>query len=282
MRISVMRTLLPEIAMNGLLKNGMVVAGLAFATQAFAQVTFYERENFAGRSFSTEEQIANFQRHGFNDLASSALVSRERWEVCENAQFGGRCVVLRPGRYPSLEAMGMNNRVSSVRTVGTGAYIEDSRYAPGPAHDYRRRSSERVYEANVTSVRAVVGPPEQRCWVEHEQVAVGSNKTNVPAAIAGAVIGGVLGHQIGGGRGQDLATVGGAVAGAALGSNVGRSGAGTQTQTRDVQRCTSTPSQARPEFWDVTYTFRDQEHRVQMTSPPGATITVNERGEPRE
>jgi len=35
-----------------------------------------------------------------------------------------------------------------------------------PAYDNRWRSNERLYEANVTSVRAVVGTPEQRCWVE--------------------------------------------------------------------------------------------------------------------
>jgi uncharacterized protein YcfJ len=51
--------------------------------------------------------------------------------------------------------------------------------------------------------------------------------------------------------------------------------------TQDVQRCASVPSHARPEFWDVTYIFRGQEHRMQMTSPPGRTVTVNGKGEPR-
>jgi hypothetical protein len=41
------------------------------------------------------------------------------------------------------------------------------------------------------------------------------------------------------------------------------------------------PSQARADLWDVTYNFRGQEHRMQVTAPPGPTITVNERGEPR-
>jgi hypothetical protein len=41
------------------------------------------------------------------------------------------------------------------------------------------------------------------------------------------------------------------------------------------------PSQARPDHWDVIYSFRGQEHRIQVTAPPGQTITVNERGEPR-
>jgi uncharacterized protein YcfJ len=41
------------------------------------------------------------------------------------------------------------------------------------------------------------------------------------------------------------------------------------------------PSQAKPDYWDVTYTFRGQEHHVQMVTPPGRTITVNRLGEPR-
>lgn len=248
-----------------------------------AQITFYEREGFRGRSFSTETEIRHLKRGGFNDRASSAIVEDGRWEVCEDSRYSGRCAVLRPGGYPSLAAMGLNNRVSSVRTVSRNAHIDDHRYAPAPAtsRDYRRRHDERLYEADVTSARAVVGPPEQRCWVEREEVVQDASNANVPGAIAGALIGGILGHQIGGGSGKDLATAGGAVAGALVGANVGRNDAGQQARTQDVQRCESVPSRARPEYWDVTYFFRGQEHRVQMTAPPGRSVTVNEYGEPR-
>lgn len=146
--------------------------------------------------------------------------------------------------------------------------------------DYRRRNQERLYEAQVTSARAVVGPNTgQRCWIEREQV-VQQPQRNIPGAIAGAVIGGILGHQIGNGSGRDIATVGGAVAGAAVGSNVGRNGYGNPPQTQDVQRCTQAGN-GQPEYWDVTYTFRGVGHRVQMTSQPGRTLLVNENGEPR-
>jgi uncharacterized protein YcfJ len=104
---------------------------------------------------------------------------------------------------------------------------------------------------------------------------------NIGAALAGALIGGVLGHQVGDGRGKDLATAGGAVAGAALGSNIGRNNAGQQVSTQDVQRCVNEPSQDRPAYWDVSYNFRGQEHRVQMTHAPGPTVSVNAQGEPR-
>ena len=104
------------------------------------------------------------------------------------------------------------------------------------AYDYRRRENEPLYEAPVTSVRAVVGPPQQRCWVERQVVDTGSPGINVPGAVVGGVVGGILGHQIGSGRGQDLATGIGAAGGAVVGANVDRDAAGT-VYTQDVQRC---------------------------------------------
>jgi len=182
-----------------------------------------------------------------------------------------------------LAAMGMNDRVSSVRTVGTSARINDSRYAPmpEPVYDNHRRRGERLFQANVTSVRAVVGPAEQRCWIEHQQVGQERSGSNVPGAVVGALVGGVIGHQIGGGTGRDIATAGGAVTGAVVGSRVGQDKGAPQARTRDVQRCADVPAQGRPAYWDVTYEFRGLEHRVQMTTQPGDTITVNRQGEPR-
>lgn len=277
--------------MNVLLKTKTALATATLATaatllvasQAFAQVTFYENDNFQGRSFTTQRQIGDFQRWGFNDRASSVVVMSDRWEVCEDIRFSGRCVILRPGRYPSLAAMGINDGVSSVRIVNRGARYDEDRYAPPPmpVYDNRRRSGEGLYEANITSVRAVVGPPTQRCWVEREQMVQNSGGANAPAVIAGAVLGGILGHQVGGGRGNDLATAGGAVAGAAIGSNIGSNSGGQVVVTQNVQRCSTVPNQSQPDYWDVTYIFRGQEHRIQMTTPPGRTLMVNRLGEPR-
>jgi hypothetical protein len=256
--------------MSKALKTALGVVGIVVATQAAAQVTLYSREDFRGESFTTERDIRNMDRRGFNDFASSAVVRGSDWQVCEDARFEGRCAVLRPGDYPSLRAMGLGNRISSMRAVEHYGYNDNRRYVA--SGDYARRDGERLFEAPVTSVHAVVGPPEQRCWVERREY-----NANVPGAIAGAVIGGILGHQIGGGRGQDIATAGGAVAGAAVGSNVGRGyGYG-----QDVQHCTNVTRYDQPDYWDVTYLFDGREHRVQLTAAPGATILVNRNGEPR-
>jgi uncharacterized protein YcfJ len=250
-----------------------------------AQVTFFENESFRGRSFTSAKPVPNFERFGFNDRASSVEVAGGRWEVCQDRSFRGNCMVLRPGRYPSLASMGMNDRVSSVRAINANTRIDEHRYAPAfseaptARRDYSRRNQERVYQANVTSARAVVGAAEQRCWIEKEQVAAPAG-INTTGAIAGAIIGGILGHEIVDGKNQNLATVGGAAAGGLAGANIDRITGRRTTQTQDVQKCASAPSQT-PTYWDVSYNFRGQEHRVQMTSQPGATVTVNEQGEPR-
>jgi uncharacterized protein YcfJ len=261
----------------------MPTAGeLNLPTPAVSQITFYEHEGFGGRSFISREPIDNFERVGFNDRASSAVVVGESREVCEDARFNGRCVLLLAGNYPSLAAMGLNDRISSVRAAAPRSRAGDERYTSAPVsyYDYRRRSDERLYDARVISVRAVVGTPEQRCWVEREQV-VQDQSANIPGAVAGAIIGGILGHQIGGGRGKDVATAGGAIAGAAVGANAGRDGGGQLAYSQDVQRCNNVSSRMRADYWDVIYSFRNEEHRVQMNQPPGPTITVNGLGEPR-
>lgn len=261
------------------LKAAMGIAGLLVATQAAAQITLYSRDDFRGEQFTTDSNVRNLDRAGFNDSASSAVVSRGQWQVCEDAGYAGRCVVLRPGEYRSLADIGLDNEISSIRAIDDRMGYNDrsgARLAGG--YDYNRRADERVFDAPVTSVHAVVGPPEQRCWVERREI-VGDSGANVPGAIAGAVIGGILGHQIGGGHGRDAATIGGVVAGGAIGANVGRDG--DDVYSRDVQRCATFSRDERPDYWDVTYSFHGQEHHAQMSAPPGATITVNADGEPR-
>ena len=262
------------------LKSALGAAALILASHVMAQITFYEGEGFRGRAFTTDKRVGDFGRHGFNDQASSVVVDRGRWEVCEHNRFEGRCVVLRRGSYDSLRAMGMDNRISSVRPVDDRRRYDNEAPEPvaAPSYEYRRRPSERVFEAPVTSVRAVVGPPNQRCWVERQQISQ-PGQPNVGGAIVGGLIGGILGHQVGKGTGRDVATAGGAVAGAAIGANQG-GGSTAGAAYSDVQRCENVASTT-PAYWDVTYVFRGLEHRVQMTAPPGPTIAVNGNGEPR-
>ena len=267
--------------MNPRVKVIVGAAAALLSIPAFAQITFYEGEDYRGRAFTTDRSVADFRGSGFNDRASSAVIDNGRWEACEAVAFGGRCVVLRAGAYDSLGRMGIDDRISSVRRVSEHGHYNNE--APEPMAEanyaYRRRSNERVYETEVTSVHAVVGQSGQHCWIERGQVDQGRTERNVAGGVVGAVIGGIIGHQFGSGRGNDAATVGGVIAGAAIGSNQGRNS--DTTPPGDVQRCEMT-NNTTPEYWDVSYEFHGVDHRIQMTAPPGNTIFVNENGEPRQ
>ena len=120
--------------MKAILKHVLALAGLAIATQAAAQITFYEHPGFRGESFIIHQSIGNLQGVN-NNRASSAVVRGEAWEICDAPGFGGRCVILRPGEYPSLGTLGMNDNVSSVRREAERiARVDPPVVAPGPAH----------------------------------------------------------------------------------------------------------------------------------------------------
>lgn len=265
----------------------LALFALLIAAPSLAQITLYEHEGYRGRAFSANGPAANLKGANFNDAASSIVVERGTWEVCEDAHYRGSCHVLRQGAYPSLRQFGLDNRISSVRAINA------RRGQPGviappmsqPDYPYRRRHNERLYQAEVTSVRAVYGDGRQQCWADGQYSQSRDRDRNVGGAILGGILGGIIGHQIGDGSGQTAATVGGAAVGAAIGSNVGRDrdrdyrdGRGYD---RNLQRCRDN-RRGQPTYWDVSYVYRNTEHWVRMSYPPGRTISVNSRGEPRE
>ncbi|MBW3512949.1 beta/gamma crystallin family protein [Janthinobacterium sp. NKUCC06_STL] len=79
------------------------------------ELTFYTRDDFAGRSLSVRNSSADLRERDFNDTVQSVRVRSGYWEVCEDVGFRGRCRTLEPGEYASLERM--SNRISSVREV---------------------------------------------------------------------------------------------------------------------------------------------------------------------
>lgn len=114
------------------MKTGRICGFTGFALcltagSALAQIQLFENDNYGGRVFRATTAVRSLGDTGFNDKASSAIVERGgTWQLCSDADFRGNCVTLAPGEYPSLRAMNMNDKVSSVQEVG-------GRPAPGPA-----------------------------------------------------------------------------------------------------------------------------------------------------
>ena len=63
----------------------------------------------------------------------------------------------------------------------------------------------------------------------------GGGRTSGGGAVAGAIVGGVLGHQVGSGRGNDAATVAGAIGGAVAGNEIERRRSGDEHYRVTVQ-----------------------------------------------
>ncbi len=117
------------------LKTLLGAAAISIATQAAAEVTFYEGDAFRGRAFTVDGVVDNFAPTGFNDRARSAVVTGGAWQVCEHAQFQGRCVVLGPGNYESLSGLGMSGRISSARPADGSTRIDAPAPLAGPAYE---------------------------------------------------------------------------------------------------------------------------------------------------
>ena len=94
-----------------------LAAPVVFASAAHAgEITLYTHDNFGGPAISVRDQVPDLSADGFNDRASSVRVRSGRWQLCENANFDGHCIVLGPGEYRKLE--GFNDVLSSLREVG--------------------------------------------------------------------------------------------------------------------------------------------------------------------
>ena len=127
-----------------------------------------------------------------------------------------------------------------------------------------------------------VNTPVRECWEEMEYYTVdhGMRRTGGPTLL-GAVIGSVIGHQVGSGRGNDAATIAGGLIGAAIGNDSARrrngDNYGVETRSRPVERCKTSYREHREERIDgyrVTYRYHGQKYQTEMTHDPGRQIRV--------
>ena len=104
----------------------------------------------------------------------------------------------------------------------------------------------------------------------------GTNHHGNGAEVVGAIIGGVVGHQFGDGRGKDLATVGGAVIGAAIGHDISKNSHNDVTvssqHARTEYHCE--PGYQRLIGYDVKYRYRGHTYFHRMHDHPGDQIRI--------
>ena len=146
-----------------------------------------------------------------------------------------------------------------------------------------------LHEAPVVSATPVytnqkINDPVQQCWEEAVSTPQPANTSYTPE-ILGAIVGAGVGRFFGSGRGQDAATVAGAVLGGSIGHDVKVKRSGNNSQVRYEQRC-KTVDQYRTEQifegYDVTYRYEDALYTTRTTRDPGETITLSVSAVPVE
>ena len=132
-----------------------------------------------------------------------------------------------------------------------------------------------VYDEPVAEATAA---PQQECWDEQVPVGTGSganadNGKRTVATMIGAVVGGLLGNQVGKGDGRRAATVAGAVAGGMVGNQV----ATERPQYTTQRRCRPLGGAAGPRHviaYDVEYRYRGEVFTSRLAYDPGDRVRV--------
>ena len=125
-----------------------------------------------------------------------------------------------------------------------------------------------------------VSEPVRECWQETRHVSEGPFSYNhVGGTLLGGAIGTVLGNQVGHGRGKDVARVAGALIGGAIGHNVSvdRQRHLDGTPLRTDERCEVRYRDSfveRIDGYDVTYEYAGREYVTRMPYDPGERIRV--------
>lgn len=135
--------------------------------------------------------------------------------------------------------------------------------------------------AEVLAVEAVTETtrtPREECndVVVNEQAPI-KDSNRIAGTAIGAVAGGLLGSQVGGGSGRTVATVAGAAAGGYAGNRVQKNLQDKNTVSRVETRCkTVYDSQTRTIGYDVRYRLGEEEGQVRMEQKPGERIPVRD------
>ncbi len=77
-------------------------------------LVLFPDSNQRGAAMEFSRDVSDLSEYRFNDKASSFIVSSGTWQVCEHANYAGRCTTLTVGA-GDLKSIGMNDNISSIR-----------------------------------------------------------------------------------------------------------------------------------------------------------------------
>jgi hypothetical protein len=105
------------VLMAAMLGFGAVVSAAPQRPFGGAGITVSDDVNFEGATESFRDDVPDLRAFRFNDRISSLVVAPgESWEVCDDANYGGRCIIV-SGSERDLRARGLNDVITSMRRL---------------------------------------------------------------------------------------------------------------------------------------------------------------------
>ncbi|WP_369929797.1 glycine zipper 2TM domain-containing protein [Xanthomonas sp. NCPPB 2632] len=159
------------------------------------------------------------------------------------------------------------------------SYRGDGSAAPGAAAAPAPAGPKYGRVVSVDPVREAASSPQREC---HDEVVTRHvpvrDEHQLAGTAIGAVAGGLLGNQIGGGKGRTLATVAGAVGGGYAGHEIQERRQETNTTTSTVRKCNTVAGSAGDKIvaYDVRYEYNGVTRTVRMDHDPGDRVEVQE------
>jgi uncharacterized protein YcfJ len=129
---------------------------------------------------------------------------------------------------------------------------------------------------SVVPVRQDVSTPQQVCHDVVVQHTVPPKDQHQIAGMAiGAVAGGLLGHMVGAGKGNGLATAAGVIGGGYAGKKIEESHQQANVQSEVVHRCSTVANTSSNIVgYDVTYVYNGVTRTTRMDHDPGNRVKV--------
>jgi uncharacterized protein YcfJ len=130
----------------------------------------------------------------------------------------------------------------------------------------------------VKPVNETIKTPREVCKeVAITRQAPVKDQHQIAGTAIGAVVGGLLGNQVGGGNGKKIATVAGAVGGGYAGNKAQEHMQGTDTYTTTETRCSTVIDTSEKRVgYDVKYELDGKVAEVRMANDPGRQIPVRD------
>ena len=167
-------------------------------------------------------------------------------------------------------------KISFVTGALAGAVLVTAGSAVAGYHMYEAAHSAKVLSAK--ALTRTVKTPRQDC---HDETVTHTkpvkDQDRLIGTGLGAVVGGILGHQVGGGSGKTVATVAGAAAGGYAGNKIQQKTQQGDTYTTTEQRCSTVyDRKEEPAGFDVVYEYNGQVHHLHSDKDPGSSLPVKD------